>query len=156
MTAARLLLIVPFVHFVLAANHVAAGCTALLAMLTDLDGTVARAIGGTSKFGSLFDPIVDVIFEIIGFTVLLLVHALAIAPVVFFVAATAFKAIPQTRYLRVHGKVKSILVSKTMGMVGFGSVVAAAFGAPLWCTSIALTLGAAGYVVLGVRWLTVR
>jgi cardiolipin synthase (CMP-forming) len=153
MTAARLLLIIPFVYFVLHGEHLNAGITALVAMVSDVDGTIARKIGATSKFGALFDPLVDAAFALIAYGFLIIAGWLWLWPTAFFVVAAIYKSIPQTAYLRRHGAVRSVKESKTMGMVGFGTVVIAAFGAPLWLSATTLVLGGIGYILIGTRWL---
>ena len=153
LTTIRLLLIFPFVYFVVQGQPVYAGLTALIAILSDMDGTVARKIGATSSFGALYDPIVDATFMVVAFAALVYSGKVWWWPVAIFFAAVIFKTLPQTLYLRKHGKVKSVFASKTMGLIGFGSVIVGAFGFPAIISALALLVGALGYAILGILWL---
>ena len=153
MTTVRLLLIIPFMFFVNNGDHVSASITALVAILSDVDGTVARKIGATSKFGALYDPLVDATFIIVGLGILVQKGEVWWLAVVAFLLAALIKAIPQFFYFKRHKEVKSVILSKTAGMIGFVAVIVGAWGVPMIVTTVLLGIGTVIYLLLGILWI---
>jgi len=152
MTTVRLLLFIPYYYLIQQGDFFLAGVTYFVALVTDLDGTVARSIKATTTFGAIYDPVVDAAFMLGGFALLLQHSRIAALPVYIFLAAAVYKFIPQLMYLLRNKRVKSTYVSKALGFAGFGSVLLATFGAPEIITTLILVLGAAGYFFLGTYW----
>jgi cardiolipin synthase (CMP-forming) len=152
MTAVRLLLIYPYVMFMVAGDRMSATLTFIIALITDVDGTVARSIGATSKFGALFDPIVDIIFAITATAVLVHYNSMQLWAVLVYFASVLVKFTYMQYYFRKNKKVKSSIVSKTVANSASIAIVLASAGTPLFVSTIFLLIGAIGNGWLAVYW----
>jgi phosphatidylglycerophosphate synthase len=149
----RLLLIIPYVFFFLAGDYVSATLTYIVAFITDIDGTIARKIGATSKFGSLYDPLVDATFMITALCLLVWKGQILLWPVVIYLAAVLFKAIPATLFLKKHKRVRSEIVSKAISFAGVLTVILGTMRVPFWITTSVLLLGTVLQSIMAIRWL---
>jgi len=70
LTMLRLLLIIPFVFFTIKEDFFSAIIVMLLMFVTELDGTIARALKIESEFGEAFDFIIDEIVSLVIFLAL--------------------------------------------------------------------------------------
>jgi len=70
LTMLRLLLIIPFVFFTIKEDFFSAIIVMLLMFVTELDGTIAKALKIESEFGEAFDFIIDEIVSLVIFLAL--------------------------------------------------------------------------------------
>ncbi len=125
----------------------------LAALITDIDGHIARRFGGVSKFGAAFDPIVDAAFMVVALAMLVGAERVALIPVALYLVSVAFRALPSLAHYRETSTAASTILSKAIAFCGFGTVVLATLGTPMAVTTVVLTIGAVANVFLTVSWL---
>lgn len=152
MTTVRLLLVIPYVLFLSTGDRFMAGITYIIALITDIDGTVARHMQATSSFGSFYDPAVDATFMVIAFGVLVKSGSILLLPVVIYLCATLFRLLPALLYFKRVKKVRTTLLSKTIAFSGYTSVLLATFAVSTIVTTTLLLVGATAHIILGAVW----
>ena len=85
LTLSRLVLTIPFVFLILYDNYIMALLVFILIALTELDGTVARRLKISSRFGELFDFYIDIISGTICFTTLIIREGLLVSSIFFWI-----------------------------------------------------------------------
>lgn len=153
MTTLRLLLLAPYVMLLLAGNRVGATIMYVIALLSDLDGTVARRLKATSRFGSFYDPSVDAVFMVTAFLLLFVRGSVELAPLAIYWASALARLVFTLANYRVERELRSTYVSKTIAFSGYLSVLLATAGAALVVTSALLLAGAIANIALTVFWL---
>lgn len=153
LTLARFALIPVYLHFLWRGLIGEATLVYLLALLTDVDGMIARRWNAETAFGAFFDPVVDALFMMFALGSLVWLGAAPLIPVALYFVSVLFRALPSLAHFRVQKNAASTLLSKTIAFCGFGSVVLATLGTPLLVTASLLVLGAGANVVLTLSWL---
>lgn len=122
----------------------------ILMLIADmLDGATARAIGKNSKFGTVFDHVVDRYAEIIIFSGILIGESVSV-----FVGMFAISGIIMASYVRAKAESSGGLKDCTIGIAGrvekllltYGAIVFLAFGLNLWAEISFLFLGLISHV----------
>lgn len=153
LTTLRLILIVPFVYCLLTGQFTTAAIIYIIALITDLDGAIARRYKWTTKFGAVYDPTVDGLFLVVGGVLLLGAERLALFPLAAYYVSALFRLVPSLVHLRVTKSVQTTRLSKATAFCGYGAIVLAALNAPLVFTSTILVIGAVVNTGLTVRWI---
>ncbi len=125
----------------------------LFALLTDIDGSIARKFNVTSRFGAILDPTVDAIFMFIGLSLAVYQGAVWVVPAGIYIASAALRGLPSLIHLRNTRTVQSTLLTKTVAFCGFFSVLFGTLRAPVWSTSILLFVGAIANVSITYHWM---
>lgn len=140
LTLARLLLTIPVVLLILNDQYAAALLFTIIAVLSDLDGILARRTDTTTRFGAIFDPVTDLIFTM-GALAALAVHG-AIAPVtiILLVAASCVKGAVMLLLLERTGQLPASTWSKSSAVLAFLLIPWALVGLPLigWFSLLAV------------------
>lgn len=150
----RLLLIIPYVLLVQAGDYIGASIAYIVALITDIDGTIARKIGATSAFGAIYDPVVDAIFMLTGFYLLVNEGHLVLWPVLLFLGVAVIRYVLSAIHYTQERRVQSTILSKTIGFSGFIGMLLGTMQAPHIVTTSVLVLGALANCLLTVTWLT--
>jgi cardiolipin synthase len=153
LTTVRLALLVPFSWLLATGQFTAAAVTYAVALATDLDGWVARRYGWTSRFGAVYDPVVDGLFLIVGSVLLLAAQRLAIVPLALYLVSVLFRLIPSLVHLRRTRAVQSTFLSKATALSGYVAVLLAALGVSRLLSGAMLVVAGVVNIVLTVRWL---
>lgn len=130
-----------------------AAITYLVALITDIDGTIARRMHTTSSFGSFFDPTVDAIFMAVALWLLASAGSVLWIPVIVYWCSAAIRLTPALLHYKRHRKVRTTLLSKTIAFSGFASVLLGTLQAPQVITAALLLIGAAANIALTSVWL---
>ena len=116
LTTVRLLLTIPLVYFIVTNQILNAFIVMVLALVTELDGTVARKTNTASKFGKLYDPVVDGTFLGAGWLTLLYLGKMPLIPLAIFVV---IYLISLTIVARIYKIKKDVTVTPLMRFSGF-------------------------------------
>lgn len=152
-TTLRLILLIPFTYLLMTGAYVTAAIVYVIALVTDLDGAIARRYRWTSRFGAVYDPTVDAMFLVAGSVLLLAADRLPLLPLAFYLVSVLFRLVPSLIHLRVTRTVQTTRISKATAFCGYGSIVLGALGAPLIVTAIILTAGAVLNILITMRWI---
>jgi cardiolipin synthase (CMP-forming) len=153
LTTLRLCLLPVYVWFVTQGAYGTAALIYIGALITDIDGHIARRYGGVTKFGAVFDPVVDALFMIVALGMLISLGRVGLAPVAAYVVSVAFRALPSLAHFRATQLPASTILSKTIAFCGFSTVVLATLGVPLLVTAIILAVGTVSNIILTIDWL---
>jgi phosphatidylglycerophosphate synthase len=153
LTLARFALIPVYLYYLWHGMLGEATLVYLLALMTDLDGTVARRWNAQTAFGAFFDPVVDAVFMILALGSLVFLGAAPLIPVALYFVSVLFRALPSLAHFRSQKNAASTVLSKAIAFCGFGSVVLATLGTPLIVLTTILLVGTAANIVLTLSWL---
>ncbi|SRR3989338_5207135 len=118
LTTLRLLLTVPLVILILQEKNVLALIVFVIAITTEIDGTVARKLNQATAFGAVYDPIVDGIFAGGGIIALLAINKLPLLLIALLVAANIPRLIFMYLFHKKWGKFGSTIWTKLSGLLG--------------------------------------
>jgi phosphatidylglycerophosphate synthase len=149
----RLLLLIPYVLLLQQAQYALAAATYLIAVVTDIDGTIARRMRTTTTFGSFYDPVVDGLFMVVALWLLASSGSVLWLPVIIYWCSAAIRLVPALMYLGKHRQVRTTLLSKTIAFSGFTSVLLGTLQVQHFITSTLLLIGAVANVILAMAWL---
>jgi phosphatidylglycerophosphate synthase len=153
LTTLRLALLVPFAYCLVTGRYRTAGIVYVIALLTDLDGAIARRYGWTSRFGAVYDPTVDGLYLVAGSVLLVGAGLLPLLPLAAYLVSVLFRLVPSLVHLRVTRGVQSTRLSKATAFCGYGAVLLATFGSPESVTGTFLVVGAVLNTTLTVSWI---
>jgi phosphatidylglycerophosphate synthase len=125
----------------------------IIALITDVDGTIARRWNATTKFGAVFDPVVDALFMIVAFGSLIALSELAIVPVAAYIVSVLLRAVPSLAHFKTTKTAASTMLSKGIAFCGFSAVVLGTLSTPHWVTSSVLVFGTVANIVLTLSWM---
>lgn len=156
LTTVRLLLLIPYVLLLQSGDRFLAAVTYFIALVTDIDGTVARRMHTTSSFGSFFDPAVDALFMIVALWLLAQSGSVLWIPVIIYWCSALIRLMPALLYYGKHKKVRTTLLSKAIAFSGFMSVLLGTLHVPHIITTILLLIGTGANILLASAWLRAR
>lgn len=153
LTTIRLLLIIPYVTFFILGHRFNAAIVYIIALVTDIDGTIARKLNAVTTFGAFFDPAVDATFMVIALSLLVVDGSVLVWPAAIYVVAALFRLLPALGHFKRSRKVRTTYLSKTIAFSGFTTVLLGTFSVSHWITTTLLIIGACAHIILGVAWL---
>jgi len=129
LTTIRLLLTIPLVYFITTDQAYNAFTVMILALITELDGTVARKTNTASKFGKLYDPLVDGTFLGVGWLTLLYLGKIPLAPLAIFIITYLISLAIILKIYKIKKDVKITPLMKFSGLVASFMLVFGVFEA---------------------------
>jgi phosphatidylglycerophosphate synthase len=105
------------VYYILKENNTLAISIFFLALLTELDGAIARKWDQTTSFGALYDPLVDGLFMAGELIALLYMHKLSYLLIGLLIAVNIPRVIFIMLFQKKAGKPRSTVWSKLSGLL---------------------------------------
>lgn len=136
--------------FLLVETDAARAAVLVVASLSEwADGWVARRYGWGSRFGELFDPIVDRIFVVTAFVTFVLLGRLGALELVILLLRDVFTALAAAAALvfRVPVRVKARMAGKVVTTLQLAALLVLLF-LPGWIGPMVLVVGVAGAVAI--------
>ncbi len=118
LTSVRALLTIPLVYFILQEKSILALSVFVVVILTELDGTVAKKLHQETKFGAVYDPLVDALFMGSGAIALIVMNKVSLFLIALFVLANIPRAAFMYLFHKNQGKFKSTKWTKLSGLLG--------------------------------------
>ena len=118
LTSLRGLLTIPLSYYILQQENTLALAVFILAIITELDGTVARKFHQETAFGAIYDPLVDAVFFLGGVIALIVMSKLSLFFMILLVTANIPRLVFMYLFYKKRGKFKSTKWTKFSGLLG--------------------------------------